>query len=131
MRADETKADLEGLAALVVEDEALVAMLIEDLLAEVGCASTWAARVDEGMAQAREARFDFAVVDRNLGGADSGEIVATLRARGVPVVIASGYEPRPRPCADAGVTDLRKPFELRELVAAVRKAMGEQVEDRK
>jgi len=106
--------------ALVVEDEALIAMLIEEFLAELGCTTQWAPGVAEAVELAGSGHFDVAVVDRNLAGADSGPVVETLLARRIPVVIASGYGPTPRP--ERGVVQLRKPFAAEELLQAIQKA---------
>lgn len=77
---------------LVVEDEAFVSMLIEDLLEEfgisvVGPASDLKAATD----LARSAQADFALLDVNLGGADSFPAAEVLRERGMPFAFLTGY----------------------------------------
>jgi CheY-like chemotaxis protein len=106
--------------ALVIEDEALIAMLIEEFLGEMGCATVWTPTLAEAVEAAASGHFDVAVVDRNLGGADSRPVVEALLTRRIPVVIASGYGPAPTP--DHGVVQLRKPFAAEELLQAIQKA---------
>ncbi len=80
---------------LVVEDEAMVAMLIEDLIADLGFELAGsAATAAEGMSMARARRFDFALLDVNLGdGETSFEVAAFLRGRAVPFAFLTGYGP--------------------------------------
>ena len=60
---------LSGRRVLVVEDEMLVLMMIEDMLADLGCKSvTSAAMVDKALALIDAQTFDFAMLDMNLNG---------------------------------------------------------------
>lgn len=78
---------------LVVEDEAMVALLIEDLINDCGAevaasASTAAAAVE----LARECTVDLALLDVNLGeGETSFEAAEVLRDRGVRFAFLTGY----------------------------------------
>jgi CheY-like chemotaxis protein len=54
---------------LLVEDEAMIAMLVEDMLADLGRELvTVASRLDEALAAARTATVDVAILELNLGG---------------------------------------------------------------
>ena len=80
------------LRALIVEDEGLIAMLIEDFLLEMGFSEVaTATSLKEGLRSAREGRFDVAVLDVNLRGERSDEIAAMLIERGVPFTFTTGY----------------------------------------
>ena len=82
---------LSGRRALVVEDEMLVLMMIEDMLADLGCKSvTSAATVDKALALIDAQAFDFAILDINLNGRDSHQVAEALSARGVPLVYSTG-----------------------------------------
>ena len=102
---------------LVVEDEMLVLMNIEYLLADLGCESvTAAATVDQALALLKAQVFDAAVLDVNLNGCDSYPVADALGARGVPFAFSTGYrgedmrdEFRDRPV-------LRKPYQREDLV---------------
>ena len=109
---------LSGRRVLVVEDEMLVLIMIEDMLADLGCKSvTSAATVDKALALIDAQAFDFALLDINLNGRDSHPVAEALSARGVPHVYSTGN-------TDHGLRDgysdrpvLRKPFKYEEMVA--------------
>lgn len=83
---------LEGLRVLVVEDEMLVLMAIEDLLADLGCtAVSTAANVDCALSLIAAKRFDLATLDVNLNGQRSYPIAQALRESGVPFAFSTGY----------------------------------------
>jgi len=79
---------------LLVEDESLVAMMMEDLLAELGC-EVVASFAELGAAQAwlsNQTRMpDGAVLDVNLGGTTVFPLAADLVERRVPFAFATGY----------------------------------------
>ena len=63
----------------LVEDEALVAMMIEDLIGDLGCdVDQTAVRLDEALASARTGTFDVALLDLNLAGARSYPVADVL-----------------------------------------------------
>jgi CheY-like chemotaxis protein len=105
---------LSGRRVLVVEDEMLILIMIEDMLADLGCKSvTSAATVDKALALIDAQAFDFAMLDINLNGSDSHPVAEALSARGVPLVYSTGN-------TDHGLRDgysrrpvLRKPFNMR------------------
>jgi DNA-binding response OmpR family regulator len=77
---------------LVIEDESLVAMLIQDTLADIGCEiAGLASRFDDAMEKASSLSFDIAILDVNLNGQQTFPIAAMLGERGVPLVFATGY----------------------------------------
>lgn len=83
---------LSGRHVLLVEDESLVLILMEDLLLELGASKVVSAmRLDEATRIARRAEVDLAIIDLNLAGSASYPVAEILRARGVPVVFATGY----------------------------------------
>ncbi len=109
---------LSGLRILVVEDEMLILMMIESMLADLGCESiTAAAIVAQALALIEEQDFDAAMLDVNLKGDNSRPVADALAARGVPFFFSTGnggqytmagYEDRPV---------LRKPFMFKDLKA--------------
>lgn len=83
-----------GLRILIVEDEAMVAMMIEDMLTDLGCTVVGvAASVAEALALADDEalELDGAVLDVNLGGEKVFPVATRLRSRGVPFVFSTGY----------------------------------------
>lgn len=85
------KSELDGLRVLVVEDDLLIAMAIEDILAGFGCQVVGPyGRLDEAMAAAED-DLDGAIVDLNLRDEHSFPLIDRLRERSVPVIVCSGY----------------------------------------
>jgi CheY-like chemotaxis protein len=84
--------DFAGLRALVVEDEGAVALLIEDMLLDLGCeVAASAANLDKACALARTSNVDFAVLDLNLDGSSAMPVARILRERRIPFVFSTGY----------------------------------------
>ena len=86
---------LLGLEILLVEDEALVAALLEDMLADFGCILAGAAAtVSEALAAVKAATdIDAAILDVNLGGEKVYPVADILVGRGVPIVFSTAYGP--------------------------------------
>jgi len=84
---------LSGRRVLVVEDEMIVAWLLEDMLADFGCVVVGpAARVEQALAVIDAEAIDAAVLDLNLNGQKSYPVADALAARGVPFVFSTGYD---------------------------------------
>ena len=107
---------LSGRRMLVVEDEMLIRMTIEDMLADLGCESVTATgTADKAVALVDGQVFDAALLDMNLNGGSSRRVADALAEHGVPFVIATGN----RGDLWDGFRDravLRKPFQYTELV---------------
>lgn len=109
---------------LVVEDEALVAMLVEDGLVDAGARVLGpASSVDEALQLIETAMLDgglsAAVLDMNLNGEAVTPVANRLAALGVPFLFATGYD-RDLDRGDyTAVPLLEKPFDPTMLVAAV------------
>ncbi|CAN7359816.1 response regulator [Phenylobacterium sp. LjRoot225] len=86
---------LLGLEILLVEDEALVATMLEDMLADFGCILAGAAAtVSEALAAVEVAtEVDAAILDVNLGGQKVFPVADILVSRGVPIVFSTAYGP--------------------------------------
>ena len=81
-----------GRRIMIVEDEMLVAMELEALLAEQGCAVIGPApTADRALALLAEGRPDAAILDVNLNGQTATPVAAALRAQNVPFLLATGY----------------------------------------
>jgi len=88
---------LEGLRLFIVEDEALIAMMIEDLLIDLGCALVGqAGTLRQALSSIEDVavKADGAILDVNLGGGqDSYPFADALLQAGVPFVFTTGYAP--------------------------------------
>ena len=111
---------LTGRRVLVVEDEALVAMLVEDALLDAGAAVLGpAATVSEALLLLGKENPDVAVLDLNLAGETSTPVADVLAQRGVPFVVATGYGAEGLPPSHAHVPVLAKPYDPDDLTAAL------------
>lgn len=122
-QSDESRFGDQQLKLLIIEDEALVAMLVEDALTlhghhVTGIADTVAAAMELVEAE----RPDLVLCDVKLADGDSGIMAAQLIAeRGIPCVFLSGN------CPDHGghplvIGCISKPFRAGTLGAAVHAA---------
>ena len=111
---------LAGLRVMIVEDEFLIAMLLEDLLGELECVlAGLASKPAQAFALIESVPIDMAVLDVNLEGTDSFGIAAALKDKGIPFIFATGYGgSRVRPEFSAYPV-IQKPYRLEELSHAL------------
>ncbi|MBP1475873.1 response regulator [Frateuria sp. MAH-13] len=89
---------------LLVEDEMLVAMLLEDMLSEAGHTIIGPmARIDQAVEAARTETVDLAILDVNVAGEEVYPVAEALAAREIPFAFATGY----------GAHGLREPWQDR------------------
>ena len=113
-----------GRRVLIVEDESLVAMLLETILEDMGCVPVGpAATVDEGLRMASEP-IDAALLDVNVAGRQVFPIAQALKDRGVPFVFSTGYGEGGLPDEWRGHSTLQKPFTEAAVRDALMTAMG-------
>jgi CheY-like chemotaxis protein len=112
-----------NLCVLVVEDEMLVAMMLEGMLHDLGYRVIKAARVAKAVGLAGSEAIDFAILDVNLAGETSYQVADVLRLRGIPFVFASGYEPDSLSNDFHDIAVLRKPYMPHEVGLAVTEAI--------
>jgi DNA-binding response OmpR family regulator len=121
-------AALDGVKILVVEDEFLVATLIEDMLEAAGCTvSGPIARLSEALAAIDHETYDAAVLDVNLGGDRIDPVADVLARRNVPFMFVTGYGTTALPGEFAKRPRLCKPFRMEDLVATLSKLVHPQI----
>ena len=113
---------LKGLRIFVVEDEAIIAMMLEDILVSLGCVVVGVAgTVAQGLAGVERGAdlIDAAVLDVNIGGEMVFPVADALMARNAPFIFATGY-------GRTGVTErypdiavLSKPYVVSALAQAL------------
>ncbi len=121
-------APLAGLTALVVEDEAVIGFMVEDMLADLGCRVAGVAPdVETALGLLAAEPVDIAVLDVNLGNERSFPVADALRRRRIPFLFATGYGAGGIPAGYSDVPVLAKPYssELlrRSLTGLVRPAV--------
>lgn len=111
---------------LIVDDEMLVAMMLEDMLTDLGyevvgpCAS-----LESALDYAKSEALDGAILDFNLGqGVLSTPVAELLRARGVPFLLATGYGASAQTDGLGHAGLLGKPFTGSEVEAALKTMLG-------
>src|SRR5689334_18479465 len=106
-------AELAGLRVLVVEDEFLVATLVEDMLTSAGCV-VWGPipRLAEALDAAHRGTFDAAVLDVNLSGDRIDPVADVLSRRNVPFFFVTGYSTGALPAVHGTRPRLCKPFKM-------------------
>jgi DNA-binding response OmpR family regulator len=110
---------------LLVEDEACLAMMLQDVLEDAGYEVIKAARVPAALRMAAGEAIDAAILDVNVAGTEVFAVARELRERGVPFMFASGYGERGLPGEYRDYPILQKPYDpaalgmmLRDVLAA-------------
>jgi len=114
-----------GLRVLIIEDESIVAMLLEDALADLGCSVVGiASRLDEAMGKVSSLAFDAAILDVNLNGFQTYLVAEALTQRGIPFVLSTGYGTAGLPEVFQDVPLLGKPFQQSDLQRTLAAALS-------
>jgi DNA-binding NtrC family response regulator len=96
---------------LIVEDEAAISMLIEDMVLDYGTEIVGpAATVEHAMSLIGSEHIDAAILDVNLRGRMVFDLADAIRSGGVPVVFATGYGTHVIPDRFKDAPVLEKPF---------------------
>lgn len=118
--SDRSDPKFAGRSILVVEDEELIAGVIEEMLTDLGCRKVWiAASAKEAVAVLDDSRPDAAVLDVHLGGDSGFQLALTLADRKVPFVFATGYGRQALPQEWATRPMIQKPFKFDTLAAVL------------
>jgi len=111
------------LRVLLVEDEIMIALLLEEMLAELDFEVVGpVARLDRAVEMAQLQALDLALLDVNLNGKETYPVAEALAAREIPLVFVTGYGRGTLRAPYRDRPTLQKPFrrdDLRELVAEV------------
>jgi len=111
---------IHGWRVLAVEDEFMIAMMLEDMLVELGCdVAGIAANPKQALELIESKDIDAAVLDVNLDGANSLGIAAVLREKQIPFIFATGYGSTRLPPEFASCGTIQKPYRLEDLAGAL------------
>ena len=117
---------LSGRRVLVVEDEMMVLMTIEDMLADLGCTMVCvASTVGAALKLLSEtARFDMAMLDVNLGKETSYPVADALVVCGTPFLFSTGYGESRVDARFGGRPVIKKPYGDADFRSAVTQLMA-------
>ena len=106
---------------MIVEDEALVAILLRDELQEAGYkVLDLTDRHANALEVAKAEKPDLALVNIRLAGRDDGiELSEHLEAMGIPVLLISGQVSRASSAKTVAIGSMPKPYDAAEMVLAV------------
>lgn len=109
--------DFQGKQILVLEDDALLAMDMEDFLSDLGVKVVGpVSHIEAALEKISEAKLDGAVIDLNLRGDLSFPVIEGLKAAAIPFVVCSGYAEIPGLRAQLGeLTVISKPCDFGSL----------------
>ena len=108
---------------LIVEDEPLIAMMLEDFLDSLGhTVAATCETVADALVRVGQGGFDIAITDFNLNGGQVWPVADRLAAEGVPYILATGGHIEPPPARHASVPVLSKPFTLDAIEPALTEA---------
>ena len=120
-----SKRELLNRKVLVVEDEMMIAMLIEDMLDEFGCKLVGpATNVPRALELIGKESIAVAVLDLNLDGKDTYAIAEALQRKNVPFIFATGYGSTGLRQEYGNRPVLQKPFQTRDLETALTEALN-------
>ena len=107
MSAELNEELLKGARVLVVEDEAAISMLLEDMLDDFGCKIVGpAARLTTALEMAQNETYSVAILDVNVAGEPIYPVAEAIVQRNLPIVFSTGY----------GGAGIREPFRDRPVV---------------
>ncbi|MXO74032.1 response regulator [Altererythrobacter aerius] len=111
---------LKDQTILVLEDEAIIAMVLEDALLDSGANAIMVDSLEKAEALILSGRaLDAAVLDVNVHGGQSYDVARLLLARGVPFIFASGYGNAIVPPDLAHIRSITKPYVLEDIADAL------------
>jgi len=113
----------DSCSVLIVEDEPLIAMMLEDFLDSLGhkIAGT-VETVQEAIARVDEGGFDVAIIDVHLKGEHVWPVADRLVEKGLPFVVATGGHISPPPPEHADAPVLAKPYTIDSIEPALNAA---------
>ncbi len=112
------QSSLAGVAIMVAEDEAIIGMLAENVIRELGGRFAGLARTcEEALTMLAAAAPQMILLDVHLKGGTSERVVDAAAALGIPVVVSSGSDSAALPAKFHGLPTLRKPWSIDEMSA--------------
>jgi CheY-like chemotaxis protein len=110
----------------LVEDEAIIRLMIADMLLQLGhSVVAEAGTIEDAQSLAQIADADLALLDVNLVGHNIAPVTEVLLARGIPFIFITGYDPEGLQESSGKALVLQKPFSISKLKDAIETALGD------
>ncbi len=110
---------------LIVEDETFIAVMLADMLEELGYdVAASASQISQAKDFLAAEKVDLALLDVNLGNEKIDSVADLLAERACPFIFTTGYGRAGIPVAHATRSVLQKPFNISDLAAALDKELG-------
>ena len=111
---------IQSLSILIIEDEPLIAMMMEDFIDMAGHAVAGTVdSVADALVRVAAGGFDIAIVDVQLRDGFCWPVADALTAQAIPFLLATGGHVEPPPAAYAAAPILAKPFTLDGITSAI------------
>ncbi|MGP9810826.1 response regulator [Rhodopseudomonas sp. NSM] len=108
--------DKPARSVFLVEDEAMIRMMVVDMLEELGFSvAAETGEINEAVMLAGTTEFDVAILDVNVNGKVISPVADVLTARNRPFIFATGYGTQGVPENYRDRPALQKPFQIESL----------------
>ncbi|KIZ38855.1 MULTISPECIES: response regulator [Rhodopseudomonas] len=105
-----------GGSVFLVEDEAMIRMMVADMLEELGYSvAAETGEINEAIRLAETTEFDIAILDVNVNGKVISPVADLLKSRNRPFIFATGYGAQGVPEDHRDRPALQKPFQIESL----------------
>jgi DNA-binding response OmpR family regulator len=110
---------------LIVEDEPLIALMLNDMLDELGFqVAASVTHIADALAFLATGSVDIALLDVNIGEQKIDPVADLLASRGTPFIFTTGYGDAGVPSGYANCAILQKPFQFDDLATALRSQLA-------
>jgi DNA-binding NtrC family response regulator len=100
-------------SVFLVEDEAMIRMMVADMLEDLGYrVAAEAGDINEATRLAQSSDFDIAILDVNVNGKMISPVAQVIKSRNIPFVFATGYGAQGVPEEFRERPTLQKPFQM-------------------
>jgi DNA-binding response OmpR family regulator len=115
--------------ALIVDDDPMVAMLVEDVLRGMRIDGLVNLNLQNALAELDVSEFDVALVDMELRRESARPLVLALIARDIPFLVMSGADQSALVAEFPQILAISKPFDVKALESAVSELLGRKARD--
>ena len=116
---------LAGLRVIIIEDEAILALCLGEIIEGEGCVVIGTAgTLGDALRLAETTTFDLAIIDLHLDGQQAHDIVASIIRSGRAIIISTGSDASEIPAEFHEWPVLRKPFANAAICAAITSAVA-------